>query len=343
MKRIMKQIWILACVFLLGYSSINAQDIHFSQFNSSPMNLNPALAGNNGCDYRLVANFKSQWSSISDGNTFRTIGASYDQAVGRTTSYSNFGGFGINFFSDQAGDGSFNTNQVDLNLSYHIMLDRRGNHTLSFGILGGFIHRSVDITKLTFDEQFVDGVGLVRGISVNENLTRDQFFVGNIGAGALWSLSPTDRSNMYLGFGVTHLNQPNQSFLDDPDEKLYMKLTLHGGGLLPVSDRTAFLPSFMFLFQGPHREYNLGTYFQIKPSSLPSNQSAFYLGAWYRVKDAIIAAARVDFSGVSIGFSYDINLSKLTAGSNANGGPEISLSYSGCFNRKSVPTYCPVL
>lgn len=343
MNRLKKYTWILILgLAALGLSS-SAQDIHFSQFNSSPMTLNPALAGINGCDYRLVANFKSQWGSVSSGNTYRTIGASYDQAVGKTTRYSNYGGFGLSFFADQAGDGSFNTNQVDLNMSYHIMLDRTGNHSLSFGIHGGFIHRSVDITKLTFDEQFVDGVGLVRGVPVSENLTRERYFVGNIGAGALWNLNPTDRSNIYLGVGLTHLNQPNQSFLDDPDEKLYMKFTFHGGGMIPTSDKTAFLPSFMVLWQGPHTEYNVGTYFQIKPSSLPSNKTAFYIGAWYRVLDAVVAAARVDFNGVNIGFSYDINLSKLTVGSNANGGPEVSLIYSGCFNRKSVPTYCPVL
>ncbi len=335
--------FILLGLLGLGYLGSEAQDIHFSQFNSSPMTLNPALSGINGCDYRLVANFKSQWFSVSDGKTFRTIAASYDQAVAKRTSYGNYAGFGLSFFADQAGDGSFNTNQLNLNLAYHITLDRRGNHTLSFGIQAGFLQRSVDITKLTFDEQFVNGVGLDRSLPINENIARDNFIVGDIGLGALWNINPTDRSNVYAGIGLTHLNQPNQSFLDDPTEKLFLKFTLHGGGRIPVSDKTAFLPSFMVLVQGPHTEFNLGTYFQVKTSSLPSDKTALYIGAWYRVQDAIVAAARVDFGGMNIGFSYDINLSKLTAGSSANGGPEISVIYSGCFNRKSVPTYCPVL
>ncbi|MEK7227019.1 MAG: type IX secretion system membrane protein PorP/SprF, partial [Bacteroidota bacterium] len=51
-----------ACFFL---SSLQAQDIHFSQFLSSPMNLNPALAGQFDGDHRFVMNHRNQWSSVT--------------------------------------------------------------------------------------------------------------------------------------------------------------------------------------------------------------------------------------------------------------------------------------
>ena len=47
---------LLSLLFALVVSSAMAQDIHFSQFYSSPLNLNPALTGVMNCNQRVVAN-----------------------------------------------------------------------------------------------------------------------------------------------------------------------------------------------------------------------------------------------------------------------------------------------
>ena len=38
--------------------SLNAQDPSFSQFFSSPLNINPALTANINADWRLISNFQ---------------------------------------------------------------------------------------------------------------------------------------------------------------------------------------------------------------------------------------------------------------------------------------------
>ena len=88
-------------------------------------------------------------------------------------------------------------------------------------------------------------------------------------------------------------------------------------------------------------EATISNYFKYKLSSLPNNNTAFYIGTSYRVLDAMILAARADVKGFTINFSYDINLSKLSAVSGANGGPEIGISYTGCLKRNYKQTYCP--
>ena len=72
--------FVLALGFILSFNStIEAQDPHFSQFYTSPLTLNPALAGAIDDDQRFVLNYKNQWEAL--GTTFRTYAASYDLAL----------------------------------------------------------------------------------------------------------------------------------------------------------------------------------------------------------------------------------------------------------------------
>jgi hypothetical protein len=79
------------------------------------------------------------------------------------------------------------------------------------------------------------------------------------------------------------------------------------------------------------------------------NYQAFQLGLWGRVAnklengyltDAVIASTRFDFNDLSLGFSYDINISQLKPASNSQGSFEFSLIYKICgMERRGV--YCP--
>ena len=56
-------------------------------------------------------------------------------------------------------------------------------------------------------------------------------------------------------------------------------------------------------------------------------QSSFALGAAYRNLDALILSAVVESGQYAIGFSYDLNVSKLITASTGRGGPEIFLRF----------------
>ena len=62
---------------VIGSFSLSAQDIHFSQFYSSPLNLNPALTGVMNSSVRLVGNYRNQWASVLKNNAFSTYSVSY--------------------------------------------------------------------------------------------------------------------------------------------------------------------------------------------------------------------------------------------------------------------------
>lgn len=331
---------IIILLLIASFSNLKAQDIHFSQYMAQPLVLNPALTGMNECDYRVGAIFRTQWFTVSQGNTYRTISAFADMAVYKPYKGSSFLGAGISLFSDQAGDLNYSTNKVDLSLAYHIILDRNTKQSFSMGLQGGFAMRTIDRTKAIFSYDPTTGEP---SITNSEPLKVEPLYYGDISAGFLWSIAPSHNSSYHLGFAIQHLNQPNISglYTRNDNEKKYMKFTGHFGSLIPISDRISVMPGFLLLKQGPSFEATISNYIKYNVSDIPNNKTAFYIGTMYRVLDAFIVAARADVKGFSINFSYDINVSKLTPSTKANGGPELSISYTGCIERNNKQTYCP--
>jgi type IX secretion system PorP/SprF family membrane protein len=357
MKKNSSLIKTLALALGLAGGAMQAQDVHFSQYTMSPLLLNPALSGLSAGDYRVAGNFRTQWTSISGMNTYTTVAGTADMAIGKVTRYNSFAGVGISFFYDQAGDLKFNSNRVDLNAAYHFMLNKRGTMSLSAGIQGSFNYRRIDPTKATFDSQYDQGSGTVDPNGTKENFGRNQLMYGDAGFGLFFSTITKSRYNYYLGFSLTHVNQPKISFYPNgsdgstTNERLYMKFSLHGGALLQIKRKFAIIPHALVLIQGPAQQYQMGMNLKFNLSDIPNNNTAVYFGAQYRglfyakggPVDAVIFSTRLDYKGFTIAASYDMNVSKLLQATNTVGGPEISVMYQGLFRKKPRPSMCPAL
>ena len=336
-------------ILALCFSRSFAQDTHFSQYNSAPMMLNPALAGLNAGDYRVYANFRTQWVTVSKGNTYRTFAAGADVAVGKVTKRNSFAGIGLSFTGDQAGDIHLNTNHIDLTVAYHFMLNHRGTQQISAGIQGGFNMRSIDPSRAVYDSQYDPVTGQADPNGARESFGRTKVMFADASLGVLYSGVFRHGTNLFFGFGLSHLTQPKISFLPSGVDKsnanlerLYMKVTLHGGMSIPVGDRVSIMPNFLVLVQGRAYEFNLGCHLRAQVGDMKTGNTALYFGAQYRgLLDAVIVSGRMDIKGVSIGLSYDINISKLMPASKTIGAPEVSLMYQGLFKKKPHPGHCP--
>ena len=75
----MKKLKQLLYVSVMIAVQSNAQDPNFSQFFSSPLNINPALTGNINADWRAIANFRDQW--IGPASPYVTGTLSYDKKL----------------------------------------------------------------------------------------------------------------------------------------------------------------------------------------------------------------------------------------------------------------------
>jgi len=332
---------------VLSTVAVQAQDIHFSQFYMSPLNLNPAMTGVMNCNHRIVANYRNQWSSILKQNAYNTYSASYDQKlpVGR---YDYFG-LGGTFWGDKAGESEFATLQARLSGSYAKKMGgyRKKAHYLVFGADIGVSQRSINSHALKWPSQN-DGQGRYDPNQPGEIIDDPNFLFLDMSAGILWFSVFNEDNNFYFGGSFSHLNRANQSF-GDQNIPLYSKFTFHAGGEFMAGKRFGFVPGVVTFFQGPSFQVNVGNSFKFLLGNSRRYHQAFQLGAWARVAnklesgklvDAFILSTRFDYEQFTIGFSYDINTSSLYTASNGNGAFEFSLVYKICGpERRGV--YCP--
>lgn len=343
-------IWKVFIFSALCAFSVSAQDIHFSQFYQSPLNLNPALTGVMNCTQRFVANYRSQWAGVAGGaNAYNTYSASYDQkiAVGQT----DYFGVGGTFWGDVAGELNFGTTQGRLSGSFAKFMggDRKSSNYLSVGVDAALTQRRVRDFDARWPSQHNGNGGFDAGLP-GEVINNPDFLFLDLSAGLIWFSVLDENNSFYAGAAIGHLNQANISFLND-DVSLYNKYTVHAGGEFAMGESMSILPGAIALFQGPHREYNGGANVRFKLGDGRTAGQFFQVGAWMRMannfdgsltSDAIILLARLESGNYGVGFSYDWTISELTNGAAGTpvGAFEFSFTYLIC-NDLNRGVYCP--
>jgi len=341
MKGLISILFFVASIF----SGI-AQDIHFSQFMAAPQQVNPALTGMFDGDLRIMANYRKQWGSITV--PYRTMAVSGDMKLSSGLFDNDFIGAGLFIYSDKAGDIDFNTNQINFSLAYHKSLSVESNHYLSVGFVGGVAQRSVNPSKMTFDNQF-NGIGFDPNIGIADNIPLGTYVFGDLGAGISWYYGIGKHSKAYAGASFYHINKPNQSFYSGVDIPLNRKQVFYAGGEFKLYDRFSLQPQLIYMSQWPHSEFLYGGYIHMDLTHITDvTAKDISIGFFNRYGDALIAILRLGLEDWQVGMSYDINTSSLAAASIGRGGPEISLVYlvdvpkfSKVKHRKGNPVYCP--
>ncbi|OFY86543.1 MAG: hypothetical protein A3F72_08670 [Bacteroidetes bacterium RIFCSPLOWO2_12_FULL_35_15] len=300
-----------------------AQDIHFSQFNASPQNLNPAQTGMFDGDWRFVGNHRSQWSVIPVPYT--TYSLATDTRL-KTKLKNDVPALGMIVNTDKAGDSKFSTTQVFASASYIKKLSNDSTNFISIAVQPGVTTKSFNVNALTFDNQYDgDHYNAVLGSGENFNTTRITYF--DLGAGMAYLWRKTQRTQINIGFSAFHLNRPKQSFFTNRDIKLDIKTTFSGMAEFPVAAQLDVVPTILYQRQGKFNETVVGLFgkYYLKPvNGIPT---AISLGGFYRLKDAFIVVANLDYRNFNVGISYDVNTSKLIAATNHRGGFEISIIY----------------
>jgi type IX secretion system PorP/SprF family membrane protein len=337
----------LLILMLFFYANTFAQDFHFSQFNHSPLNLNPALTGIYdfgywGNDIRFAGNYRDQWRSIpsahlSTPTPFKTNSFSTDMKIRNVRFlHKDFIGIGAVFYNDKSGDLDFKTQQVNFSLSYSKRLNYHGDKYLTLGMMGGFSRRSIDYTNAIFDSQWT-GTQFDPSRATGESFPGMKYSYTDLSAGSVFSYIPVDKINFSAGFAIMHINRPNQNFVAKNElykVVLYPTFVTHANAKIPLSNGKFISPSFLYLRQGPAGEINLTNYFQLMPSV--KDKMNYQFGIGYRIvgnyqrtaaSDAFIAALRLNYNNYNITFSYDANTSSLKKSSRSIGGFELSLIF----------------
>ena len=340
-------------ITLIGIvATVSAQDIHFSQFYMSPLNLNPAMTGVLNCKNRFAANYRNQWASVLGGDAYNTYSLSYDQKnpVGRE----DYFGIGGTIWSDVAGEARYGMTQARLSGSYSKKMAGK-RKSASYAVIGadlGVTQRRISSADLRWPSQITSG-GFDPTLP-GEVLDNTSKYYPDLSIGALWFTVKDEVNYWYLGAAMAHVNRPNIAFLST-SSPLYSRITLHGGGEFGLTSKVSAMPFFLVMNQGPHIQYNFGSSLRFALGNPKINPQSWEAGLYYRLgmqstgvdgsgrtlhSDALILQTKFNTGNVSYGFSYDINVSKLAVGSPGNGSLEFSVMYQIC-GPEARGVYCP--
>ena len=291
--------WLVLCIVSCSSLASMAQDPQFSQFYSNPLYLNPAFAGT-GTYPRIVTNYRNQWPS--SGNTFATYSFSYDKYF-----LGMKGAIGFQALYDREVNGSINTIQNSFVYCYHTKINDRLFFTSA--LQAGFIIKQFNTKDLIFPGMINQENGSITGdyaipVESGQKIFPD-FSFGMVG----------QQDDVYFGFAVNHLTQPNQSIVEgDKAGNLPMKFTLHFGAKTHDFIRALFSkefslsPNAIYQQQGVFKQLNLGMYMVNK---------SLTFGAWFRNNlsarpDAVIGMIGYSTPYFQFGYSFDYVLSDLS-------------------------------
>lgn len=339
---------IVAAGLMLGVGSSSwAQDIHFSQFYENSILRNPALTGIFSGDYKVGLDYRDQWGAVSV--PYRTVSATAETRILANREVGDYVSLGLGAYYDKAGSIDFTSQEVYTSVAYNKALNDDHNSYLSVGFSGGYMARFVDMNKMTFSSQYVNGYDPTNASGETAPFKSLHNFDLGAGISLNSSIDRDNRANYYLGASVYHINRPTQIFNGGYSTvKLPAKWQFSAGINLVFSEHFSLALHGNYTRQQPYNETIYGgliTYHGVTPG-MPSIV-AFSFGGFYRYQDAFIPTIRIDYANLSFGYSYDANNSTLSSG--GSGGTmasanEITLYVRGKYNHKNNPrdgVMCP--
>ncbi len=301
---------ILIISLVVGWGTLRAQDVYFSQFFMNPVYLNPSYAGTMKVP-RAGVQYRNQWPGMNKAYT--TYFASFDTYLPKINS-----GIGLLLFNDEQGDGIYTETSFKIAYSKEIKISRTWT-------MYGSLTAGAQLNSLNFNQLiFADGLDPIYGQhQPSTEVVPDQNnrFFPDFGAGILIF------SDKYF-FGITgdHLHEPDQSIYSSYNQKLPRKYTTHFEVNLPWyrpghwRKFCTFNPNFIIQAQGEEQNITYGLY---------ANRRGFSLGIWNRQttkksSDVIVMAGFIG-KQLKTAITYDVNLKGV--GLRSHGAVEISISY----------------
>ena len=348
MKKL-KKLMLLFSAFI-AVEKTSAQDPSFSQFFSSPLNIDPALTANIIEKWRVISNFRNQWSG--PGNPYTTGTVSYDakifnDVVGNLVDENTRVGMGGMLMYDQTLGGALKSNYASFNVSGNIRLmkkegyeingarirhmskikmDQTAEQRLGIGLGVIYGHKRLDFSKLNFGEQFT-GRGFDTNLPTGEaGLSNMKGYIStSVGLIYTYIMGGT---NIDLGVAAFHLNKPKQTFTADEKQYLAPRYVAHGNLEASLTNQLNLYTNGIYQYQSGASYFSVGSalgYF------LPNTENPVTInaGLWYWSQNAVIPYLGFSYGGFQIGVTYDVTISKLNDAARRSNTFEFSMILRG--------------
>lgn len=328
-------------VAALAFSGLQAQDIHFSQFNMSPMTLNPANIGAFEGTARIGGIYRGQFASVlGNSGQYQTPSIFVDAPIITGFRKRDWVGVGFMFFSDKAGIGKLTHSAAKLGASYHLALNKKATTFITLGAQYGQASRRLNPDGFLFAEGYNNptpsgGYNQPQDVDY-ANLNRDKASWTDIDAGIVLKSKLNERMDFSIGYSMYHIAEgkyglvtggsstpggPAQSSQDEIGRRSVGTGTFN----IKLNDKLMVSPTFIYQTMSGADEIiiqGLGSYLFNQDKEI-----TLLFGAGYRLRDAIHPIVGMQYKSLRVGLAYDVNISSLNTATNYRGGFELAANY----------------
>ncbi len=310
---------------LLSHSYTTAQDLTFSQFYEQPLLRNPALAGIFTGDLRVSLVHRDQWASVT--TPFRTTAFSIEHKL-PIGAKNDLITVAAQMSQDGAGDIRLKRSQLLPAVSYHKSLSDNKDSYLTLSFMGGPVFSQFDPTQLKFGDQYQNGTvnnGSMQPVKSNG------YSYWDLSTGLSYNTSFNDKTRFYIAAGMSHITNPViKSTTGSVSGFLSPRLSVNMGVHAPSGEQGHIFAFADFFSQNGSRQVLGGLMYGLNMRTYDDGEpDIFYIGSFMRWGDALIPVVKMEFNHLSVGVSYDVNVSKLKVVSNWRGGLEMTIAYRG--------------
>ncbi len=335
----LRYILITCCLFTM--QRVFSQELNFTQYYNAPLLVNPANTGfNPDYDFRVGGNYRNQWANVM-ANPFATMSVWADAQLFTNKFDNGWVGVGGAIYSDKAGSGNLVTNKGYASVAYHQMIGY--GSLLSFGVSAGVANKRIDVTKLTFDNQW-SGKFFDFSIPSNEPFvySSNTYIDLQVGLNYAWFVS--EKAYVNVGFSMLHVNRPQQSFFaanSSADQRIAPRYTAFVNGNFKIGDSWIVNPNMYISKMATATETVVGI--NANRSLSDEGRQQLILGAYYRVGDAIAPIIGFQTNDLKITFNYDVTTSSLSSFNGKQGAYEVSIIKSGLYGNGGKAIKCPTV
>lgn len=314
---------------VFAFTTLKAQELHLSQPLMNPILQNPAHTGNSDSDWRLMANYRSQWRSMGTPFISNIIGGdkqlyllNQSIGVGALVSY------------DRSGDGNLTNFSAGLMAS---LKKEIGKTVFRGGFRVSYVLNQFDVNRLTFPQQYdrTQG-GFNQQFNNGESAIGQSFSFFDFTLGTIVEHTFSNRLKVGVGFTVNHLNQPSASFLSDQNQ-LDAFFSYQAFANYQFNEKMLIKPFVIYSFLSKASQLLIGADVNYALSDQPQNIDYFIGGiatrsGFNRTFDALVLKAGLGFEKLEVGVSYDFTMSSIRQVSDYRGALEFGVILKGASN-----------
>lgn len=294
----MKRVFLFIVTLITCTMNVRAQDdMQLSQYFLGLGYYNPAYAGTTG-DLNMMGLFRQQWIGMPQAGTSFLVVADMPFKFGKTN-------HGVGIVVNTESIGLFQNTNFAAQYAYKQKLF---GGTLSIGFQAGIANKVFDGTKVYLPEgdAFEKEDPAIPRTSV-------QAMAFDMNAGLYYT-----RKNFYLGFGATHLTEPEMQLEENAYYFISRGLNLTGGYNIQLKNPLYELQPSVFLKTDMQS-------FQADITARMVYNKMFNGGLSWRVNESVVVLLGATFGNIQVGYAYDFPTTPILKAS--SGSHEVLLRY----------------